>query len=173
MNAFVQMCALAAREHWCWNLVCTTCGHGVFRWGLHALAQGKVPDDRDWVVHWSPQTTFSDLERECGPLPRGPWPIGEQQILQRLTEDLNLDELESCVTFPDWLGHLGVLLRYTEDAERGKPTLTGHLVDQLQHRVSPESPAEELLVSIKKSGRPLRWTDLEILEHSYSRQALG
>ena len=33
--------------------------------------------------------------------------------------------------FPDWLGHLGVLLRYTEDAEQDHPAITSELGPQL------------------------------------------
>ena len=50
MNAFEEVCQLANKEHWCWNLFCTTCGHMHFRYALYEMTKGKSPISNDWVV---------------------------------------------------------------------------------------------------------------------------
>lgn len=61
-NRFEVLCELAQSEQWCWNLMCTTCGHGVFRWALKALANGFDPATEEWPVHWGADVTFTMLE---------------------------------------------------------------------------------------------------------------
>jgi hypothetical protein len=51
MNQFEELCKLASKENWCWNLVCTTCGHLHFKYSFLELASGKSPTDSNWLVH--------------------------------------------------------------------------------------------------------------------------
>ena len=50
-NPFEALCSLASREHWCWKMFCTTCGHMLFRYAFRQLASGTSPDDEGWLVH--------------------------------------------------------------------------------------------------------------------------
>lgn len=168
MSRFESLSKLAARENWCWNLVCTTCGHSVFRWGLLALAGNLDPVRVDWPVRWRPSTTSADLERINGPLPIGPWPEATQSRIQEAVVDCNIERLAQNVRFPDWLGHLGLLLCYTADVERRNRALTAVLVPQLMGDVEPNSPASQLLSEISDSAQPLLWSDLEVIEGCYS-----
>ncbi len=171
-NAFTALCELASRERWCWKLVCTTCGHGAFRWALRALAHGKHPEDSDWPVHWGSGETSTTLARRNGPLPSDPpWPQHAQRSLQTIVGSSDLRHVAATATFPDWLGYLGLALWYTEDAERADGVITRGLVPQLLGFVSPGSAGEALLRDVTRSssqGRRLLWRDLEAVESFYS-----
>ncbi|MEY4705952.1 MAG: hypothetical protein RL042_2157 [Nitrospirota bacterium] len=167
-NRFESLSLLAAREQWCWNLVCTTCGHMVFRWGLTALAKGVHPDDPEWLVHWGPEQTSTRLARVHGPMPPpSGWPESEQRAVQEAVRGCRLELLAGESRFPDWLGHLGVLLRYTEDAERDNLLLTRELVPQLAGFVESGSSADTMLRQRLDAKRPLGWSDLEVIERCY------
>jgi len=119
MSRFESLSLLATREQWCWNLACTTCGHMVFRWGLKALVRGLDPAAADWPVHWGAGQTSTRLAASNGPLPPcGGWPLAEQRAIQDTVRGCSVERLAQEGKFPDWLGHIGVLLRYTEDAEQ-------------------------------------------------------
>lgn len=169
VNRFESLSLLASRERWCWNLACTTCGHMVFRWGLKALAKGLHPGEPDWPVHWGPTQTSAHLTSTNGPMPpSGGWPEAEQGAIQKAVRGCSLDRIAGESSFPDWLGHLGVLLRYTEDAERDNLLLTRELVPQLARLVEPGSRADVMLRQCLDAKQPLRWTDLEVIERCYS-----
>lgn len=42
VSVFEVLCELAQRW-WYWNLMCSTCGQGVFRWALRPLTKGFDP----------------------------------------------------------------------------------------------------------------------------------
>jgi hypothetical protein len=139
-SRFHSLSLLAAGEQWCWKLSCTTCGHMVFRWGLKALARGLDPDDADWPVHWGPEQASTRLAEVNGPMPpAGGWPVRQQVAIQEAARGTSLWSIAHDCPFPDWLGHLGILLHYTEDAERRNLVLTKGLAPQLVHFVQPRS----------------------------------
>jgi hypothetical protein len=49
-NAFAALCALASTERWCWNINCTTCGHGCFRYGFYEISRGRHSDADGWLT---------------------------------------------------------------------------------------------------------------------------
>jgi hypothetical protein len=168
-NPFTALCELASRERWCWKLVCTTCGHGAFRWALRALAQGRHPDDVDWPVHCGAGWTSTTLARRNGPLPPGPpWPLQVQRALQEIVAASDLRDVAASASSPDWLGYLGLALWYTDDAEQAEGVITRGLVPQLLGFVSPNSAGEMLLRDVTRSSeeRRLLWRDLETVETS-------
>ena len=138
-NAFLALSELAMLERWCWNLSCGTCGHGEFRWSLRALAAGDHPDDPNRSLRRG--LTFTEISEIHGPRPpsRG-WPLHEQRLLQAIVADVKLVRLASG-WFPDWLGHLGVALAYTEEAESGDALITRNLGHQLLVMVDDYSSA--------------------------------
>jgi hypothetical protein len=140
----------------------------VFRWALKALARGLHPDDPKWRVHWGPGQTSATLAEANGPMPpAGGWPEREQRTIQEAVRGFRLDRIAERSPFPDWLGHVGVLLRYTEDAERRNLLLTRELVPQLARFVKPGSAAESMLRQRLDAKQPLRWNDLETVEQCY------
>lgn len=168
VNRFESLSLLATREQWCWNLACTTCGHMVFRWALKALAKGLHPDDPQWPVHWGPEQTSTRLAYVNGTVPSvGGWPEAEQRAIQEAACGCSLERIAEKSLFPDWLGHLGVLLRYTEDVECSNLLLTRELVLQLTRFVESGSEAASMLRQRLDANQPLRWNDLEAVEHFY------
>jgi hypothetical protein len=71
------------------------------------------------------------------------------------------------VRFPDWLGHLGVLLYYTQDVERSGARLTLAFAPQLAGFVESGSSADKMLHERIVTGQALSWLDLGIVEQSY------
>lgn len=114
MNRYEALSTPAHQESWSWNLACTTCGHGVCRWALKALAHGYDPGSDIWPVHWGGEWTFETLTRANGSLPsRTDFSVAEQRAIHEAVVGCDLSQLCRSVSFPDWLGHLGVLLAYT------------------------------------------------------------
>jgi len=167
-NRFETLCELAQREEWCWNLSCTTCGHGVFRWALKALVGGFDPTTSEWPVHWSSGVTFEKLQRVNGPMPsRAGFPIAKQRAIQSAIKGCDLDRIARTVRFPQWLGYIGVFLAYSEDAECENREITSWLVPQLLRLVRANSEASSILERLLAERRPLTWQQLELIEHCY------
>jgi hypothetical protein len=172
-NSFEALCALAAREQWCWEMHCGTCGHGVFRWGLRALAHGAHPDLPGWVVRWGPQVSFTDLEVIAGePPPFEGWPLLQQQRLQALIAQANIDHIADECPFPDWLGYLGLGLHYTEDAEKHNPLISREIAPQLERLVAPNSSSSDMLRAraAGEGAERLSWRDLWPVEEGMNRK---
>lgn len=167
-NAFNALCELADKERWCWKIVCTTCGHGDFRWGLQALAHGDHPESPDWAV--SPtRRRLSVLRQRYGPeLPRGGWPLDLQTSLQGVVAEASVAQLQAKCHFPDWLGYLGLALFYTEDAEESDPLVTRAFCPQMHPLVGEDTPAAKLVLRLAgaAAGERLRWSDLGLIEQS-------
>jgi len=166
-HPFEALCALASRERWCWKIVCTTCGHMLFRYALRQLASGKSPNDEDWLVHKDyPVLRRGSPLRELGPIPPlASWPIEEQARLAKILSTADILVIASACIFPDWLGYLGLALHYTEDVERRNHSLTHAWCPQLQRLVRPASVASNMLskLSMGQEG-VLTWCNLEAVE---------
>ena len=140
----------------------------VFRWALKAIARGLHPDDSEWPVHWGPRKTSDTLAAMNGPLPpAGSWPLAAQCAIQSAAKGCILANVIPQVPFPNWLGHLGVLLRYTEDAERNNLALTQKLAPRLLDLVERSSAADSMLRQRLEGLEPLRWHDLELVERCH------
>lgn len=162
-NPFIALCELATRENWCWKIFCTTCGHMYFRYSFKELIKGKHPDQNTWAICKKNHHNLSSL---LGPLPRS-FNIDNQISLQGIAREVVLDDLRKTAKFPDWLGYIGLLLFYTEEAEGKNRVITKALVPQFLKTIRPNTPAYELLEEIMKNKSTLTWQDLEKIEISY------
>ena len=154
-NAFLAMAMLADREHWCWNLACTTCGRHVFRHGLHELIRGVHPDSAQWTLHQD-QGQFPE-QFEDAPAPLS---VTEQAVVSAIVSQLDVKELQQRCRFPDWLGFIGVVLEQTTAAEAATGLLTHALLPQLLALV--EDPIERQSLERRfGEGGVLQWEDLE------------
>lgn len=163
-SAFVALCDLASREHWCWHICCTTCGHGHFRYGFKELARGKHPDAPDWLVREVLSYSFTE---KLGPVPRRgdlTWTIAQQEELAKYIAEASLGDIISVADSPEWLGYLGLGLLYCEDEEKKSRRITLALIPQLLARVPPSSEAHVLLDNILHGNLFLRWVHLETVE---------
>lgn len=169
---FESLCTLASREHWCWKMVCTTCGHMLFRYALRHLSLGADPGSSDWVVHRDhPVLRRGSALRELGPIPPlASWPIEEQRKLKEMLKTANLSSIAAGCSFPDWLGYLGLALHYTEEAELEDHALTHSWVPQLARLVPDDSPAYKMLAELEADrAKPLTWRHLEAVESDAAR----
>lgn len=155
-------------------MVCTTCGHMLFRYALRELAKGQDPTDPKWLVH----SDHPDLRRgsplhDLGPVPPlSGWPVEEQRKLQKVLQKADLHSISLECSFPDWLGYLGLALHYTEDAERESRGLTQAWVPKLMNLVGSGSAALEVLAEIATHPkRSLTWRDLETVESDVHHDA--
>src|SRR5688572_9840882 len=164
-NAFEAMCELAAREEWCWNLACTTCGHITFRRGFRALTQAIHPRDSGWYVYKSEDGGDHRISR---------WQMneGEQGVLVYIAATANLRNIKAIAdsprpsgvdyySFPNWLGYLGLVLAHTEAVERQLGLLSKLWLPQLGE-LSRRTPDQ--LRQIFGDGHHLRWSDLATFE---------
>lgn len=167
-NAFDALCSIAAKENWCWKINCTTCGHMLFRYGLHELVRGKHPDAPTWIVSQShPVLHRGGQPKELGALPPRwtPWPLEEQRQLGRILSGARLLDIRSTCRHPDWLGYLGLGLKYSEEAEQEGRRVTNAWVSQLLPMYPSESAAARTLTAILSDGqRVLSWGNLAALE---------
>ena len=171
-NAFEALCELAARENWCWNIVCTTCGHTHFRYGLQQLARGKHPDRSDWrVTRNDPVLRRGGEPTDLGPLPPlWDWPLEDQSALVEVLSKASLKVISGCARFPDWLGYMGLGLCYSEDAERNLRAVTQAWVPQVLEMLPETSPSQPFFKNILGSSvQVLRWRDLEKIEFDLMR----
>lgn len=151
-RSFEDVCERAAREHWCWNLYCTTCGHGDFTRALEKLAREHGPaGQRGEGGRRSPLADDLVSPRE--------------RSLQAACRDADLARIANACPFPDWLGYLGLVLAHTPWAERLEGTLTAAWTPQLMAMVPPGSEAHERLRAITTERRErLTLADLELVE---------
>lgn len=166
-SPFEALCELAAREHWCWKIICTTCGHMCFRYGFRELSRGKHPSSPGWLVSRHDPDLYSGGEpRELGPLPLlGGWSIESQRALASVLVNACLSDIRSEARFPDWLGYLGLGLFYCKDSERYDRLLTKQwapqLLEMLPRHARSRSNLREILNDPK---RFLTWSYLGIIE---------
>ena len=162
-SAFEAVCELASRERWCWEMACGTCGHLYFRCALLELSDGMRPDVDGWITR---ESRHHRVRRIPGATSY-PFSFSDdrQRALSSILADASLRRIASVAKFPDWLGYVGLALRYTEEAERCGRRLTKAWVPQLQALCIPDSGAVERLQSVldNESGI-LRWHDLESVE---------
>ena len=61
-HAFISLYEAASQNTWCWNLACTTCGHGDFRVGFSKIIHGQhFDDDSFWPNGKSAGSLFKGL----------------------------------------------------------------------------------------------------------------
>ena len=162
MNQFEELCKLASKENWCWNLVCTTCGHLHFKYSFLELASGKSPTDSNWLVH----CRSTGYQKAIGSLPII---YTEEQKIKILTicKNANLSKIASMCKFPDWLGYLGLILVHMETDSVEYTELSSIWSSQLSNFISTESKIHDRLNDIvNKKGTPLNINDLEQCEYA-------
>jgi len=170
-NAFEAVCEIASQERWCWDMGCTTCHHMHFNYSLLEVSDGKHPDIKGWVTR---KSKHHALTRLLGPLPR-PFHLSveQQKAFVGNVADASLLKIASLAKFPDWLGYVGLVLRYTEEAEILERRLTKAWVPQLQELCMPDSGIVEHLQSIlEDERRVLRAQDLAEVERAVDQRRL-
>ena len=165
--AFLALSTLACDEGWCWNLGCTTCGRMYFRYALRELVRGLHPDDANWYVHSDKHHTLAAVLGD-GSFWRGT-PVEHQQ-LARIVVQTPIVALAAHSRFPDWLGHLGLVLWHCEPSARASRILSDHLTTGFA-MLLPDRPwaaqGDETLSD--QPNRTWRWHNLESIEVALKR----
>jgi hypothetical protein len=170
LNSFQEICTVANEEQWCWNIACGTCGHGNFVKSLLLLIDEKEPypfygrDMRDLLC-------------------------SRADKVQEKVKDVSIDYFANNFKFPDFLGYLGIALRYSEDAEKENRVLTTTWIPQLillmdadkgktysrknletgvWEPYTSKKTSSESLQAILTNNEVLTWMNLEYAERGYS-----
>ena len=132
---FTQLCLLADKEEWCWNICCGTCGHQNFVKSLLLLIDVKeiyhpfyVSEMRDLL--------FSRADR-----------------VQEKVKDISIKFLSEECQFPSFLGYLGLALYYSANAEKENRILTTTWIPQLIPLMVPDKGTSHL----RKNWETNRW----------------
>jgi hypothetical protein len=127
MNPFEQLCTLASKENWCWNINCTTCGHVHFRYAFAELAAGKRPSDREWLIHRLRTNYMEELGR---------WPTeySEEQKLSvlKICAEADISLMSDRCKYPNWLGYLGLVLEHMNCDHDSYQTVSTVWAEQLR-----------------------------------------
>ena len=139
-----------------------------FRYALREVLYGNHPSSSSWVVNMNHPVLYRGGEpRELGPLPPRwkSWPIDEQHRLSQILVGANIRNIVNTCTYPDWLGYLGLGLKYSEEAEQETRAVTKSWIPQLQEVRAHIAQGCTMLQSIlESSDQVLTWRTLEALE---------
>lgn len=157
------MCEIASRERWCWNLVCTTCGHGDFVFGLVQIGRGIFPGSEAWV---EPKTARQGDLRHRDEYSSSKRLIrANPESVYLVCASASVPELVETCRFPDYLGFMGVALNYLQEIEFRNRLLTRLWGSELLKLVGPHGhSAERLREMIEDPSKTLRWEFLGNVE---------
>jgi len=162
-NPFQALCELADREgNWCWNLMCTTCGHMYFDYGFYELSLGRHPVGREWRT-----SANRPVDGNLGTVGDVRERIKENPRLYLIFTEASAKEIIETCKFPDSLGYLGLALAYTEGLERSERQLSSRWGSQMLDLVGEDSPeAPRFREIVDNPDRVLTWQDLNWVEHA-------
>lgn len=158
MNAFEALCKLASDNNWCWNISCSTCGHGSFRYSFLELAKGKNPDDTDWIV-----SKERNLRSKLGSLPLH-YSSRKKEAIHNICIEADIKSISKECKYPDWLGYLGLVLHHMADDSESFKRLSSNWAFQLQKMVNQETLTSSILQDISEDKSLLTVNDLEFCE---------
>lgn len=149
LHIFTAISKKACEKSMCWNLTCTTCGSMDLMHEYSSL----IPTEKD-LSRFGHNNNLKD-----------------QEALLGAVKNMSIDELmkESC--FPDWLGHIGLLLSACEQIEKRDKILTQMILPQFIDLTNDDSRCHRELLRIQKTNRPLYAQDLEMIE-AYIKRGL-
>ena len=118
-NPFVSLCEHASQNNWCWNLFCTTCGHGAFKIAFSKLIHGQHPDDDSF---WPNGKSNSDPLKEVDNYSDF-WSsasITNQLKLAKIIAEEKISDIKAVAKFPNWLGYIGLVINHCPSRESRK-----------------------------------------------------
>lgn len=162
-NAFVALCEYASLGGWCWNLCCTTCGHGTFRVAFSKLAKGQHPDDDSF---WPEiKGDGSSLYKESDKYPEffdGLYLVSQQNLV-KIVKKAKFTDIKAVAKFPDWLGYIGLVLYHCPNFSAPRQ-ITDSFLPQFIKLVPKDSETYKLLDKKIKQNELLNISDLQEIE---------
>ena len=150
-NSFQEICDVATKEQWCWNIYCW-CGHHDFAKSLAWLVRSKV-----FLVSAMMDKNYrKEISTNC-------------RTLQDKVKNIDMEYFATNYKSPRFLGYLGLCLHYTKEKEEDNRILTESWTPQLIKLIQNEK-LKDYLQKILNDKRALNIKDLENIEMCFPRQ---
>lgn len=158
-NPFELHCIKASQKKLCWDLFCSTCGAGEFRYGIYATTKGFTPKN---PAQW--KSLRNSFRR---PILHYDFSFEEYSQFSEIAKNTSLRTLSETCLFPDWIGYLGICLNWFELHERDHRLLTipwgAQLLDLCKRK---DYLPMELIEKIESESSYLNYQDLEFFERA-------
>ena len=177
LNSFQEICEVADKENWCWNICCGTCGHSHFVKSLALLINCRPLTpiiDRITKIpkyHYMKDKLLNEFSHN----------------VQNKVKDVSIDYFANNFQYPSFLGYLGIGLYYSENAEKENRVLTKKWIPPLISLMDADKghtylrknwetgvwesytskySSTEVLQAILDNGEVLTWKDLAHVERA-------
>lgn len=139
LTKFTKISTEASKQKMCWDLTCTTCGCvELMKSFSEVIDRGDKPLNR-----------YSHNNN-----------IRYQEKLLISIGEINLEELMENSKYPDYLGHIGLLLSACQNAEYKKNIISKQLINQMCIMF----PEDTVLKGMKEDRDTLKPKDLQYFE---------
>lgn len=163
-NPFLALCDSASQNNWCWNINCTTCGHGAFRVSFSKLIAGEVHPD--YVMFWPNGKNNNNMLQEYKKHPEYRYfhyNYDNQQKLVEIVAGVKIADLKVLCRFPDWLGYIGLVMAHCP-SRRAQMTLSSHFIPQFLTLFEKDNEIKGYLENKQLNNEPLTIADLNKIE---------
>lgn len=165
-NQFECLCKLASDESWCWQLRCTTCGHGSFRYAFELMSKGvKVQSEVRMIFNgiyrssgWVVRARNDRFDNQLGVLPMR-WHTAAKDKIVKICAKANLEVIDNNCKYPDWRGYLGLVAAHMNSNSDAYKELSINWAKQLLKMDEGEASRVELQ-KIANGERLLSWRDV-------------
>lgn len=162
-NSFVALCEIASQNNWCWNINCTTCGHGAFKVSFSKIIKGQHPDkDLFWPYGKENHSPLKETD-DCRDFFRNT-SIGNQMDLASMVAGAKLSDIQAVAKFPDWLGYIGLVVTHCPNHDAQK-IISDSFLPQFVDLVKNKKLSEYLKEKQTKD-KYLSIADLDMIERS-------
>lgn len=134
MKKFTEISKNACQKKLCWKLTCTTCGSSEL---MAEFTKAVFGNDHKKLDRFSHNNSLIDQEK----------------MLKFFADEIDILELKNESCFPDWLGHIGLLISSCQKAEDKNFYLAQKLYPQFLELVNDR--AKEYIYLRIKENKPL------------------
>lgn len=163
-NSFVALCEVASQNNWCWNLSCTTCGHGAFKVAFAKLIKGEHPDDQSFWPNGKDNSSLSKEMNNNSNFFRNTI-IDDQLNLAKIVSQVNIMDIKSICKFPDWLGYIGLVFEHCYNHEAQK-ILSDSFLPQFINLIGEDKEVVTYLKTKQENKQLFDTYDLSKIEYS-------
>ena len=150
MKKFTEISIKACKENMCWNLTCTTCGSIDL---MFAFTKAVFPNAKKGLNRFSWNNPISYQEK----------------MLDFFAKEIDISELHTNSCFPDWLGHIGLLLSSCEKAEKESHRLSKVLLPQFKKIIEKDKHVVSKIEYMIEHDHLLTTSFLEDIENSLKK----
>jgi hypothetical protein len=163
-NPFIALCEVASQNNWCWNLNCTTCGHGAFKVAFSKLVRGEHPDDESfWPKGKENHSSLSEMN-SYHEFTRDTHVLNKTDLAS-IVADSKVVDIQSVGKFPDWLGYIGLVLHHCYSSEARK-IISDVFLPQFIELIQADTVTYDYLKDKQSKQELLSIYDLDKIENS-------